>query len=194
MLFIISAPSGAGKTTIVREVMKQIPDLVFSVSATTRKKRDYEIDGKDYFFITKEEFERKIKEGEFVEYEKIFDGNYYGTLKSFVDNLIKENKDIIFDVDVMGALSLKNYYKDKAVLIFLEPPDKEEVKRRLIARGTETEEQIKNRLERFEIEMAKMKYFNYIILNDNLEKAVKELVNLILLIKKGDIKNASTNN
>lgn len=194
MLFIISAPSGAGKTTIVKEVMKQIPDLVFSVSATTRKKRDYEIDGKDYFFITKEEFERKIKEGDFVEYEKIFDGNYYGTLKSFVDNLIKENKDIIFDVDVMGALSLKNYYKDKAVLIFLEPPDKEEVRRRLIARGTETEEQIKNRLQRFEIEMAKMKYFNYIILNDNLEKAVKELVNLILLIKKGDIKNASTNN
>lgn len=194
MLFIISAPSGAGKTTIVKEVMKQIPDLVFSVSATTRKKRDYEIDGKDYFFITKEEFERKIKEGDFVEYEKIFDGNYYGTLKSFVDNLIKENKDIIFDVDVMGALSLKKYYKDKAVLIFLEPPDKEEVKRRLLARGTETEEQIKNRLQRFEIEMAKMKYFNYIILNDNLEKAIKELVNLILLIKKGDKKNASTNN
>lgn len=186
MLFIIAAPSGSGKTTVVREVLKKLPDLVFSVSATTRKKRDYEVDGKDYFFISKEEFEKKIENGDFVEYEKIFDGNYYGTLKNYIDELISKEKDVIFDVDVNGALSLKNYYKDLAVLIFLKPPDKEEVKRRLLLRGTENEEQINNRLQRFDIEMAKMKFFNYIIINDNLEKAVNELVNLILKIKKGE--------
>ncbi len=194
MLFIISAPSGTGKTTVVRKLLDEIPDLVFSISATTRKKRDYEVDGKDYYFITKEEFENKIKNGEFVEYEEIFDGNYYGTLKSFVDKKIEEGRDIVFDIDVKGALSLKKYYKNLAILIFLKPPDKEEVMRRLIARGTENVEQIKNRLRRFEIEMAKIKFFDYIIINDNLEKAVKELVSLILKIKKGDYKNATTNN
>ncbi len=194
MLFIISAPSGTGKTTVVRKLLDEIPELVFSISATTRKKRDYEVDGKDYYFITKEEFENKIKNGEFVEYEEIFDGNYYGTLKSFVDKKIEEGRDIVFDIDVKGALSIKKYYKNLAILIFLKPPDKEEVMRRLIARGTENEEQIKNRLRRFEIEMAKIKFFDYIIINDNLEKAVKELVSLILKIKKGDYKNATTNN
>lgn len=179
MLYAIAAPSGAGKTTIVKEILRNNPDIEFSVSATTRKKRNNEIDGKDYYFISKEEFENKIKNGDFIEYEKIFDGNYYGTLKSVVEDVIKRGKSMLFDIDVLGALSIKKHYKNNSVLIFIKPPGKEEIMERLKNRKTETPEQIENRLSRFDIEMAKMNEFDYIVLNDDLKTAVNKVQEII---------------
>lgn len=179
MLFVVSAPSGSGKTTILKEILKNNEDIIFSVSATTRDKRPGEINGKDYFFLTMDEFKAKIEKNQFIEYEKIFDGNYYGTLKEFVDIHLKERKDLLFDLDVLGALSVKRCYPDSSVLIFIRPPDRNEVKARLLKRKTESKEQIEKRLSRFDIEMAKMKDFNYIITNDNLDLAVKQLQEII---------------
>jgi guanylate kinase len=179
MLYAIAAPSGAGKTTIVKEILRNNPDIEFSVSATTRKKRNNEINGKDYYFISKEEFENKIKNGDFIEYEKIFDGNYYGTLKSVVEDVIKRGKSMLFDIDVLGALSIKKHYKNNSVLIFIKPPGKEEIMERLKNRKTETPEQIENRLSRFDIEMAKMNEFDYIVLNDDLKTAVNKVQEII---------------
>lgn len=191
MLIVITAPSGTGKTTIVRNVMKEYSDIIFSVSATTRQRRGKEEDGIDYFFLSKEEFEKKIANNEFVEYEKIFDNNYYGTLKSFVDDNLKNGRDVFFDVDVLGALSIKKCYKEKAVTIFIKPPSKEEIKRRLIERHTESMEQIERRLSRYDNEMAKIKEFDYIVLNDNLESAVNEVKKIIKKYKnKGELNNA----
>lgn len=179
MLFVVSAPSGSGKTTIVKEILKNNKDIIFSVSATTREKRPGEVEGKDYFFLTMEEFKEKIERNEFVEYERIFDGNYYGTLKEFVDKHLKEDKDILFDLDVFGAISVKKHYPENSVLIFIKPPGKEEVRERLLNRKTESLEQIERRLSRFDIEMAKMKEFNYIILNNNIDSAVKRLQKIL---------------
>ncbi len=178
-LIVLSAPSGTGKTTIVKEILKRDKDLIFSVSATTRAKRKGETDGKDYFFISKEDFENKIKNNEFVEYECVFGVDYYGTLKSFVEKNLREDKLIIFDLDVLGALSIKKYYGEKAVLIFIKPPDKESLISRLKSRGTEVEEDIERRIARFDKEMALIKEFNYIVVNDNLENAVNEIQKII---------------
>ena len=179
MLYAIAAPSGAGKTTIVKEILKNNPDIEFSISATTRKKRNNEVDGKDYYFISKEEFENKIKNGDFIEYEKIFDGNYYGTLKSAVEDVMKRGKSMLFDIDVLGALSIKRHFKNDSVLIFIKPPGKDEIIQRLRNRKTETPEQIENRLSRFDIEMAKMNEFDYIVLNDDLKTAVNKVQEII---------------
>lgn len=189
MLFAVAAPSGTGKTSIVKEILNQNPDLLFSVSATTRKKRANEIDGKDYFFISEEEFKQKISEGDFIEYEVVFGNDYYGSLKSVVDGYIKTKVNVIFDLDVKGALSLKNYYQDFIVLIFIKPPDKDSVINRLKGRGTETEEQINGRLARFDLEMSKINEFDYIVLNDNLNDAVKQVNDLILKFKNKESKN-----
>jgi guanylate kinase len=189
MLFAVAAPSGTGKTSIVKEILNQNPDLLFSVSATTRKKRANEIDGKDYFFISEEEFKQKISEGDFIEYEVVFSNDYYGTLKSVVDGYIKTKMNVIFDLDVKGAISLKNYYEDFIVLIFIKPPDKDSVINRLKSRGTETEEQINGRLARFDLEMSKINEFDYIVLNDNLNDAVKQVNDLILKFKNKESKN-----
>ena len=119
MLFVFSAPSGTGKTSIYKEILFNNPDIEFSVSASTRIKRDGETNGKDYFFLEKDDFLKRVENGEFVEYEKLFNDNYYGTLKSYIDGKINEGKDVIFDLDVKGALSIKRIYRDKAVLIFI---------------------------------------------------------------------------
>lgn len=179
MLFVIAAPSGAGKTSIVKAVLKKHSDLIFSVSATTRMKRDSETERKDYFFLSREEFFEKIGEGEFVEYEKLFDDNYYGTLKSFVDDKLSKNKNVIFDVDVKGALSLKSIYEDKAILIFVKPPGKSDLKQRLIHRATEDLKQIQKRIERFDSEMDEINEFNYVVENDNLKDAIKKVNQII---------------
>ena len=131
MLYVIAAPSGAGKTTIVREILKDDADLVFSVSATTRKKRENETEGKDYFYFTKGEFESKIANKELVEYETLFNGDYYGTLKSFVNENLQNSRSIIFDIDVNGALNIKKIYGDKAVLIFSHEPQERDPNSRL---------------------------------------------------------------
>jgi len=185
MLFVFAAPSGTGKTSIYKEILKDNPEIDFSVSATTRKKREGEKDGIDYFFLEKEDFIKRVERGEFVEYEKIFDDNYYGTLKSYIDKKISEGKDVIFDLDVKGAISIKRIYKEKAVLIFIKPPNKEVIKQRLLNRGTESIEVIERRLARFDFEMEKIKEFNYVVVNDDLNKAIKEVQEIINKYKSG---------
>ncbi len=184
MLFVISAPSGAGKTTIVKKIQESNPDLVFSVSATSRPKRNGEVEGKDYFFMTKQEFEDRIDDDDLVEYEKLFNDHYYGTLKTFVDEVIKSGKDLIFDIDVKGALSLKNIYGEKAVLIFIKPPSKDVLRERLTNRGTEPNDHIEERLKRIDLEMEKGKEFDYQVINDNLDKAVNEVEEIIHKFKQ----------
>ncbi|MEO6694865.1 MAG: guanylate kinase [Ignavibacteria bacterium] len=179
MLYVIAAPSGAGKTTIVNEILKRNPELVFSVSATTRKKRKSESDGLDYFFFTREEFVSKINNHELIEYEILFNDEYYGTLKSFVEDNLKLNKSVIFDIDVKGALAIKKIYPENAKLIFIMPPDVETLKERLGKRATESEEQIKERTKRVDLEIGKANDFDYIIVNDNLDKAVDEVQKII---------------
>lgn len=179
MLYVIAAPSGAGKTTIVNEIIKLNPEISFSVSATTRKKRAGEIDGKDYFFFTKDEFRNKIAKNELVEYEVIFNEDYYGTLKSFVEDNIENNRNVIFDVDVKGALAIKKIYKENAKLIFIMPPDVETLKTRLKKRATESSEQINERINRVDLEIGKANDFDYIVVNENLDKAVAEVNKII---------------
>ncbi|MEO8210875.1 MAG: guanylate kinase [bacterium] len=179
MLYVIAAPSGAGKTTIVREILKMNAEFVFSVSATTRSKRENEEDERDYFFFTKDEFEEKISNKELVEYEVLFNGDYYGTLKSFVEDNLEKNKEVIFDIDVNGALNIKNIYRNKAILIFIMPPDIETLKERLKKRATESIEQINERIKRVDLEIGKANDFDYIVVNDNLEKAVSEVQSIL---------------
>ncbi len=175
---MVSAPSGSGKTTIAKKIMEKFQFIKFSVSATTRPKRDGEIDGKDYFFLTKEEFEKKIQNGELLEWEEIY-GNYYGTLKSVVESALKNGEILLFDVDVNGAISIKKKFPDDSVLIFIKPPNIETLKERLRRRKTETEEQIKKRLERVPMELGKAEFFDYIFTNDKLEDTVNAVVRVV---------------
>jgi len=177
-LIVVSAPSGSGKTTIAKKIMEKFPFIKFSVSATTRPKRNGEVDGRDYFFLTREEFENKIKNGELLEWEEIY-GNYYGTLKSVVESALKNGEVLLFDVDVNGAISIKNKFPDDSVLIFIKPPNIETLKERLKRRKTETDEQIQKRLERVPMELEKAGYFDYIFVNDNLDDTVKSVTRAI---------------
>ncbi|MFN3135390.1 MAG: guanylate kinase [Candidatus Kryptonium sp.] len=177
-LIVVSAPSGSGKTTIAKKILERFPFMKFSVSATTRPKRNGEIDGKDYFFLTREEFEKKIQNGELLEWEEIY-GNYYGTLKSVVENALKNGDVLVFDVDVNGAISIKKKFPEDSILIFIKPPNMETLKERLKRRKTESEEQIKKRLERVPMELEKAKYFDYIFVNDNLEDTIKSVTRAI---------------
>ncbi|MGK9368741.1 guanylate kinase [Melioribacter sp. Ez-97] len=176
-LFVFSAPSGAGKTTIVKELLKTFPELKYSVSATTRKKRPGEIDGVDYYFLTEEEFKKKIENGEFVEWEKFYD-YYYGTLKKSVDDNLANGYNTVFEVDVKGALNIKKIFPD-AVLIFIVPPDIEALKKRLLNRKTETEEDLKKRIERAEMELGYKDKFDYVVENSDLQRAIEEVKKII---------------
>lgn len=173
-LIVISSPSGGGKSTIAKYLMKLYPKLEFSVSATTRKMREGEIDGKDYFFLTKDEFLEKINNNELVEYEEIF-GNLYGTLKSEVSKSVDENKTVLFDVDVKGAVSLRNHFPNDTLLIYIAPPNFEILEDRLRKRRTETEEEIQNRLNRAEEESKYQDKFDFTIVNDVLENAYQKI-------------------
>lgn len=181
MLFVICAPSGAGKTTIIHELFKIIPDLAFSVSATTRSKRPAEIDGKDYHFITLDEFNRKKANDEFIETEEVH-GNFYGTLKSETEPYLKSSKHMIFDVDVKGAVSIKNMYPE-AITIFIDVPY-EELVRRLKNRNTETPEQIEKRASRIKMEVEMKDRFDHIVDNS---KGLKNAVNEVEKIIKNNI-------
>ena len=178
-LYVFAAPSGTGKTTIMKSVLKKFPQMIFSISATTRKKRNSEVDGRDYFFITEKEFEEKIKNDEFVEWERFYD-YYYGTLKSFVDGNLEKGISVLFEVDVKGAVSIKHKFP-KAVLIFIAPPSFEVLKTRLINRNTESPEDLKKRIERAEMEMeySNRNEFDYKIINDDLEKAKIKIEEII---------------
>jgi guanylate kinase len=177
-LLVISAPSGCGKTTIVHEILKLHPEMNFSVSATTRPKRKTEIDGKDYHFITKAEFEKKINEDGLVEWQKIYD-DYYGSLVDEVENSLKANKSIIFDIDVLGALSIKKRYPKDSVIVFIDVPSIEVLKERLRNRKTENEETFKKRLDRVEMEMKQKINFDFIVVNNDLQKAVKNVNKIV---------------
>lgn len=176
-LLVFSAPSGSGKTTIVRDVLKKFPEFVFSISATTRKKRPVEKNGVDYFFLTEEEFQNKLNAGDFVEWEKFYD-YYYGTLKSVVENNLANSLTTVFEVDVKGALNIKKVYPD-SVLIFISPPSIEALKERLINRNTETDEDLVKRIARAEMELGFKDKFDYVVSNIDLEKAKEEVKKII---------------
>ncbi len=177
-LIVISAPSGTGKTSVIKEILKRNQDkLIFSVSATTRKKRSNEIDGVDYYFLTEEEFKRKIENNEFIEWEQIY-GDFYGTPKSEIDRAIKENKHILFELDVNGSLKLKKLYPE-AHLIFIVPPGIEELENRLRKRNTETPESFQKRIERAKMELEMANYFDYEVKNYELDKAIEEVNRII---------------
>ncbi len=176
-LFVFSAPSGSGKTTIVREVLKCFPGFVFSISATTRKRRSTEKNGVDYFFMSEDEFKQKIDNGEFVEWEKFYD-YYYGTIKRLIDENIEKDLCTVFEVDVKGALNIKEAYPN-SVLIFIAPPSIEELRKRLIERNTETEEDLRKRIERAEMELDFKDRFDYVVSNIDLELAKKEVKKII---------------
>ena len=182
---IISAPSGSGKTTICKYLQELDPSIVFSVSCTTRQKRENEIEGNDYYFITNSIFEKKIKEKKFVEWEKIHGNFFYGTLKSSLDEAIKNDKTILLELDVKGAMSVKKLYPNKSLSIFIEPPSVEDLKIRLEKRGTDNNERIIKRLERLESELTYKSNFDYHVINDDLDQAVNEIMKIIKKENKG---------
>ncbi len=173
-IIIFSAPSGAGKTTIVRHLLSKHPDFAFSVSATSRKPRGNEVDGVDYFFLTTEEFKAKISNHEFLEWQEVYPDNFYGSLKCEVEKILKSGKNILFDVDVVGGSNIKKVYGDRALAFFIQPPSIPELEKRLIARSTDDTEVIRKRVEKAAREMTYAPLFDVIIVNDTLEHALQE--------------------
>jgi guanylate kinase len=177
---IFSAPSGSGKTTIVRHLLEKFPNLGFSISASTRDKRGRtEQNGKDYYFLSPEDFKKKIDEDAFIEWEEVYEGNFYGTLKEEIQRLWNEGKHVIFDVDVKGGLNLKKYFGDKALAIFVKVPSLEVLHERLKDRGTESEESLSRRLYKAKFESTFADKFDTIILNDNMQKSFEEAENRV---------------
>jgi len=174
-ILILASPSGGGKSTMKARLTEFIPDLHFSVSATTRKPRPGETHGKEYFFLSDQEFDAALQKGEFLEWETVYNGIRYGTLRSQVDHYLEKGYIILFDVDVLGALSIKDAYGSNALAIYLKPPSQQVLRERLQKRGTETEDQIKERLNRAEMELSTIPKFDVVVVNDDLERAWTEL-------------------
>jgi guanylate kinase len=195
-LVIFSAPSGAGKTTIVRNVLKSELPLEFSVSATSRKKRDNETDGIDYHFLTPENFRKKVLNGDFIEWEEVYPDHLYGTLRSEIERIWQSGKSVIFDVDVAGGLNLKKMFGKRALAIFVMPPSAEELERRLKARGTESDEKISLRMAKAEEEIGRAGEFDCIVVNEELEEATAQAVSLVtdFLGQKESIRGAGKRN
>jgi guanylate kinase len=177
-LIVISAPSGAGKSTIARAVLKAFPQMLFSVSATTRPARPNEINGREYYFLSKEEFEEKIQAGDLVEWEEIY-GNYYGTLKAEIERTIAAGRVMLFDIDVKGALSIKRQFPDQSVLIFIQPPSVEVLRERLERRRTESADVLARRMERVPMELAQAEHFTHRVVNDELRRATLEVFEIV---------------
>jgi guanylate kinase len=178
-LIIFSAPSGSGKTSIVKEILKTDIPFGFSISATSRPPRKDEKHAKDYYFLSVNEFKNHIKRNDFLEWEEVYHNQYYGTLKSEVDRLRNEGKNVIFDVDVVGGLNIKEYYGDDALAIFVKAPSVDELKNRLQSRGTEDAESLQKRLNKAEQELSFAENFDIVIINDKLDIAVKECISRI---------------
>jgi len=180
-LIIFSAPSGAGKTTIVRHLLSKHSDkFEFSISASTRAPRGQEVDGKDYYFISQEEFLHKIAKQEFIEFEEVYSGTYYGTLRSEVERIWALGKHVIFDIDVVGGLRLKSKFPEEALAIFVNPPSLEVLKERLTGRGTDSEEKLKERFAKAELELSYADKFDVVLNNFELEVAKAEAEELVL--------------
>ncbi|MBQ3506608.1 MAG: guanylate kinase [Clostridia bacterium] len=176
ILMVVSGPSGVGKGTLVKTLIKRRADVVESVSCTTRAPREGEVHGREYYFLDKAEFLKRIEENDFLEYDEHF-GNFYGTPKSFVQETLKE-KSVILEIDVVGALNAKKAFPD-CVLVMIAPPSVAELKKRLQGRGTETDEQIENRLSRLEYELSQKDKYDFVVVNDELERALQELEDII---------------
>ena len=178
-LIVFSAPSGAGKTTLVKYILKTFIEIEFSISATSRKARGEEKEGKDYYFLSNEEFKARIKNDEFIEYEEVYGGNYYGTLKAEVNRIWKDKKIAIFDIDVVGGANIKGMFPNETLSIFVMPPSIDILKRRLIERGDVSKEEIDIRIKKAESELDYASKFDNIIINNDLEESKKIALSLI---------------
>ena len=178
-VIVFSAPSGAGKTSIVRSLLDRNPSLSFSISACSRKPRPTEIDGKDYFFMQVNEFKEHIEFGKFLEWEEVYKDHFYGTLKSELNRIWSDSKTVIFDVDVKGGINIKKRLGSNALSVFVMPPSIEELESRLRLRKTETEEKIQQRVLKASVEMEEAKQFDVVLKNDNLDQAINEAMSLV---------------
>ena len=180
-MLIVSAPSGSGKSTIVNWLMQEHPELnlAFSISCTSRAPRGTEQNGVEYFFLTADEFRQKIENDEFLEYEEVYEGRFYGTLKAQIEKQLADGQNVVFDVDVKGGINIKKYYGDQALSLFIQPPSIEELRHRLVNRGTDTPEAIEQRLAKAEYELTFAPQFDHIIVNDDLEAAEQETLQLV---------------
>ena len=178
-LLIITAPSGAGKTSITKHLMQHFPQLAFSVSAATRQRRGMEKDGVDYHFISTEDFKQKIQHNEFIEWEMVYEGKYYGTLKTELEKIWGQHKIPVLDIDIKGAIHVQQQFPETSLSLFIEPPSVEELKKRLQSRGTETPESLAARVNKASYELSFKDHFNKIIVNDDLQKACATAVNIV---------------
>jgi guanylate kinase len=185
-VLIISAPSGAGKSTLVNHLLSAGLPLLFSVSATSRRPRGCETDGREYYFITSAEFRKRIRKGEFIEWQEVYKDHYYGTLSSEIERITGEGKTPLFDVDVQGGINLKKIFGEKALAIFIMPPSVEELRARLVKRGTDSPEKIEMRVEKAASEILLADRFDRVIVNDDLERACSEIMTEVTgFIKQG---------
>ncbi len=178
-LIIFSAPSGSGKSTIINYLLQQSLRLRFSISATSRAPRGTEKNGVEYYFLTPEEFKARIAKGDFLEYEEVYTDKFYGTLKSEVERILNEGDNVIFDVDVVGGCNIKRFYGDRALSVFIQPPSIEELRKRLVGRGTDTPEVIKSRIAKAEYELSFADKFDTVVINDDLETAKAKALQVI---------------
>lgn len=179
-LVVFTAPSGAGKTTIAKHLLKTYEkQLSFSISATTRKKRKDEVDGRDYYFLSEEEFMKRVDNGEFIEWEEVYEGRYYGTLKEEVDRIVESGKKVVFDVDIIGAQDIKEKYDERCLVIFVKPPSFRELVSRLTSRGSETPQSLEKRIRRIKKELLFENTFDMVLLNDDLASALSEAENIM---------------
>ena len=178
-LIVFSAPSGTGKTTIVKDLLKRGLDIEFSISAASREPRQKEVDGKDYYFLSLDGFRSKIDKGEFVEWEEVYSDNYYGTLRSEIQRIWDKGMAVVFDIDVVGGLNIKKQFPENTLSIFVKPPSIDELRRRLEGRGTETSDKIDMRMAKAEEEISHSSEFDYILYNDVLEVAQNEIANVV---------------
>lgn len=178
-IIIFSAPSGSGKSTIINFLMQQNLNLAFSISATSRPPRGTEQHGIEYFFLSPEEFRQRIDRGEFLEYEEVYKDRYYGTLKEQVEKQLEQGQNVVLDVDVKGGCNIKKYYGDRALSVFIQPPSVEALRQRLIGRGTDSPEVIEDRIARAEYELSFADKFDTVVVNDDLEKAQQEALQIL---------------
>ena len=178
-VIIFSAPSGSGKSTIIGHLLKRIPNMEFSISATSRKPRPGEENGREYYFLSHDEFKQKVAEDKFVEWVEVYQGTCYGTLKSEIVRIWKKGNVVIFDVDVLGGVSLKKIFGDKALSVFIQPPSIEVLEQRLRHRNTETEESLKKRIERAQMELQYSNQLDVVVVNDDLETAINETETIV---------------